>query len=128
MMRIIIPAIPYFNSMVITGRWQVNHIVGYEAVVRSTLLTTWARVVKDRLGISVPSDLTGKYHSVGIEDWSHKVDVFIDLLSELVDQYLASFHPETLALGVILRSPAEVGTTKNLVITGFAEILRLRSE
>ncbi len=33
---------------------------------------------------------------------------------------LASFHPKTLVLGVILRSKA----TKNLVVTGIADILR----
>ncbi len=37
---------------------------------------------------------------------------------------LASVHPETPVLGVILRSPASGGATKNLDVTGIAEILR----
>jgi hypothetical protein len=37
---------------------------------------------------------------------------------------LATFHPETAFIGVILRSPASGGTTKNLIVTGSAEILR----
>jgi hypothetical protein len=37
---------------------------------------------------------------------------------------LASFHPETAFINVILRSPASGGTTKNLIVTGSAEILR----
>ncbi len=41
---------------------------------------------------------------------------------------LARIHPETFFLGVILRSPADGGATKNPVVTEIAEILRLRSE
>ena len=37
---------------------------------------------------------------------------------------LASVPPEIPVLGVILRSPAESGTTKNLFVTGIPEILR----
>jgi hypothetical protein len=38
--------------------------------------------------------------------------------------HLTSAHPETIFLDVILRSPAKVGTTKNLIASVAAEILR----
>jgi len=37
---------------------------------------------------------------------------------------LTSAHPKTAFMGVILRSPADGGTTKNLIFTGSAEIPR----
>ena len=37
---------------------------------------------------------------------------------------LVSSHPETAFMGVILRSPADGGATKNLLVNGSAEILR----
>ena len=37
---------------------------------------------------------------------------------------LAGFQPEAVFLDVILRSPANSGTTKNLIVRGSAEILR----
>jgi hypothetical protein len=37
---------------------------------------------------------------------------------------IASIHPETLLSDVILRSPANGGTTKNLIVSVAAEILR----
>jgi hypothetical protein len=39
---------------------------------------------------------------------------------------MTSLHPEIVFMGVILRSPADVGTTKNLMITELAKILRAR--
>jgi hypothetical protein len=40
--------------------------------------------------------------------------------SKIATGFLASIHPETTFMGVILRSKA----TKNLIVTGSAEILR----
>ena len=40
--------------------------------------------------------------------------------SKIATGFLARFHPETTFMGVILRSKA----TKNLIVTGSAEILR----
>ena len=44
----------------------------------------------------------------------------VNYISEKLNIYLTSFHPETAFMGVILRSKA----TKNLIVTGAAEILR----
>jgi hypothetical protein len=40
------------------------------------------------------------------------------------DSSFVSLHPETMFLDVILRSPANSGTTKNLMVSAAAEILR----
>ena len=45
------------------------------------------------------------------------------LLAQTIN-YLFSLHPETMFLDVILRSPAKSGTTKNLMVSATAEILR----
>ena len=43
---------------------------------------------------------------------------------EFPQKFLPSVHPETMSLDVILRSPANGGTTKNLIVILAAEILR----
>ena len=45
------------------------------------------------------------------------------LLAQTIN-YLFSLYPETMFLDVILRNPAKSGTTKNLMVSAAAEILR----
>jgi len=47
----------------------------------------FAEAVKQKLAVSLPSDLSRKYPSVDIKIWGPKVEDFINLFSELVSQY-----------------------------------------